>query len=54
MGGCLCGDVIKGLSIPSNCPFFGSKCTPSSPLGPCMVSSEGTCAAYYRYEIGAK
>jgi hydrogenase expression/formation protein HypD len=52
--GCLCGDVIKGLSVPNNCPFFASKCTPASPVGPCMVSSEGTCAAYYRYEIGAK
>lgn len=52
--GCLCGDVIRGLSLPSNCPFFGSKCTPASPVGPCMVSSEGTCAAYYRYETGVK
>lgn len=50
--GCLCGDVIKGLTIPSNCPFFAAKCTPASPVGPCMVSSEGTCAAYYRYAIG--
>ncbi|MGB9712932.1 MAG: hydrogenase formation protein HypD [Dissulfurimicrobium sp.] len=50
--GCLCGDIIKGLDIPSNCPFFASICTPVSPVGPCMVSSEGACAAYFRYETG--
>ena len=48
--GCRCGDVLKGLLIPPECPLFGSRCTPVSPVGPCMVSSEGSCAAYYKYE----
>jgi hydrogenase expression/formation protein HypD len=47
--GCRCGDVIKGLSKPADCPLYKTKCTPSNPVGPCMVSSEGTCAAYYKY-----
>ncbi len=47
--GCLCGVIIKGSALPSDCPLFGSACTPLHPVGPCMVSSEGTCAAYYRY-----
>ena len=47
--GCRCGDVLKGLLIPPECPLFGSRCTPASPVGPCMVSSEGSCAAYYKY-----
>jgi len=47
--GCLCGDVIKGKRTPSQCPFFARRCTPMSPVGPCMVSSEGTCAAAYKY-----
>jgi hydrogenase expression/formation protein HypD len=48
--GCRCGDVLKGLLIPPECPLFGARCTPSSPVGPCMVSSEGSCAAYFKYE----
>ncbi|MEJ2521113.1 MAG: hydrogenase formation protein HypD [Desulfuromonadales bacterium] len=47
--GCLCGAILKGQTIPPQCPLFGSRCTPSAPIGPCMVSSEGTCAAYYKY-----
>jgi len=47
--GCLCGAILKGQTIPPRCPLFGSRCTPSTPIGPCMVSSEGTCAAYYKY-----
>jgi hydrogenase expression/formation protein HypD len=47
--GCLCGDILKGQTVPPQCPLFGTRCTPSSPIGPCMVSSEGTCAAYYKY-----
>lgn len=47
--GCSCGDVLKGKRNPTQCPLFGKGCTPESPLGPCMVSSEGSCAAYYRY-----
>jgi len=48
--GCRCGDILKGRITPPECPFFGTKCNPSHPLGPCMVSSEGSCAAYYKYE----
>ncbi|WP_258360756.1 hydrogenase formation protein HypD [Moorella sulfitireducens (nom. illeg.)] len=47
--GCRCGSVLKGLSLPTQCPLFGRHCTPLRPVGPCMVSSEGSCAAYYRY-----
>lgn len=46
---CLCGDVIKGKRKPPECPMFAGACTPDTALGPCMVSSEGTCAAYYKY-----
>jgi hydrogenase expression/formation protein HypD len=48
--GCRCGDVLKGLLIPPECPLFGKRCRPVSPVGPCMVSSEGSCAAYFKYE----
>ena len=47
--GCLCGEVLQGVKIPPECPHFGRGCTPEGPIGPCMVSSEGSCAAYYRY-----
>jgi hydrogenase expression/formation protein HypD len=47
--GCRCGDVLKGLLHPPECPLFGNPCTPANPVGPCMVSSEGSCAARYRY-----
>ncbi len=47
--GCVCGDVIRGRVKPNECPLFGKSCTPESPVGPCMVSSEGTCASYYIY-----
>ena len=49
--GCRCGDVLKGLVEPTECPHFGKNCTPENPLGPCMVSSEGTCAAYYKFKL---
>jgi hydrogenase expression/formation protein HypD len=48
--GCRCGEVIQGKVKPMACPFFALKCTPLNPLGPCMVSSEGACASYYKYE----
>lgn len=48
--GCRCGDVLKGRIYPSECPLFSCLCTPLKPVGPCMVSSEGSCAAYYRYQ----
>jgi len=47
--GCMCGDVLKGAKTPLECPLFGAACTPEAPAGPCMVSSEGTCAAAYKY-----
>jgi hydrogenase expression/formation protein HypD len=47
--GCACGDVLRGVRTPLDCPLFRTACTPGSPVGACMVSSEGTCAAYYRY-----
>jgi hydrogenase expression/formation protein HypD len=47
--GCRCGDVLRGIMPPSECPLFRRVCTPENPVGPCMVSSEGSCAAYFRY-----
>lgn len=47
--GCACGEVLTGAKIPPECALFKTVCTPIDPVGPCMVSSEGTCAAYYRY-----
>lgn len=47
--GCLCGEILKGKKTPNECPLFDSRCTPANPVGPCMVSSEGTCAAYHKY-----
>ena len=47
--GCRCGEVIRGVLKPTECALYGKVCTPLNPMGPCMVSSEGTCAAYYRY-----
>lgn len=46
---CKCGDILAGRLLPTECPAFGKLCTPESPYGPCMVSSEGSCAAYYKY-----
>jgi hydrogenase expression/formation protein HypD len=48
--GCRCGEVLKGVIDPPECPLFGVSCTPSAAIGACMVSSEGTCAAWYRHE----
>ena len=48
--GCRCGDVITGRLQPQGCPLFGKACTPEDPVGPCMVSSEGACAAAYKYQ----
>ncbi len=47
--GCRCGEILKGRMQPPQCPLYGTACTPLQPVGPCMVSNEGTCAAYYRY-----
>jgi len=49
MGGCRCGEVLCGLIEPPECSLFGKKCTPQKPVGPCMVSSEGACAAWFKY-----
>ena len=46
---CRCGEVITGRLSPTDCPLFGRRCTPEEPVGPCMVSSEGACAAAYKY-----
>ncbi len=47
--GCICGEILKGLKTPAECPLFGKVCTPVDPAGACMVSGEGSCAAWYRY-----
>ncbi|SHJ08274.1 Hydrogenase maturation protein HypD [Malonomonas rubra DSM 5091] len=47
--GCLCGEILKGKVTPKDCPLFRTACTPENPVGACMVSSEGTCAAEYKY-----
>ncbi len=47
--GCSCGSVLKGIIQPVDCPLFSTTCTPRTPVGPCMVSSEGSCAAYFKY-----
>jgi hydrogenase expression/formation protein HypD len=51
---CISGQVLRGVSKPHECPAFGGRCTPERPLGATMVSSEGTCAAYYLYRRHAE
>jgi len=51
LAGCRCGDVLKGKMAPNQCPLFDKACTPATPVGPCMVSTEGGCAAYYKYQL---
>jgi hydrogenase expression/formation protein HypD len=48
--GCICGEVLRAVKTPRDCKLFRTVCTPANPVGPCMVSSEGSCAAYYLYE----
>ena len=48
--GCVCGEIMLGLKLPTDCPLFAERCTPRDPVGPCMVSTEGSCAAFYKYE----
>jgi len=50
---CACSMVLRGVKTPPECRLFGKRCTPETPIGPCMVSAEGTCAAYYKYARGA-
>jgi hydrogenase expression/formation protein HypD len=49
--GCACGQILIGTKTPPQCPLFKTVCTPIDPVGPCMVSTEGTCAAYYKYHV---
>lgn len=49
--GCQCGEILKGRKSPQHCPLFGKNCTPATPVGPCMVSTEGSCAAHFKYGI---
>ena len=46
---CACGAILRGVKKPTDCKIFGTVCTPDNPIGSCMVSSEGACAAYYTY-----
>ena len=50
--GCICGQVLTGQATPPECELFGTVCTPIQPIGPCMVSSEGTCQAWFKYKRG--
>ena len=52
--GCQCGNVLKGKKYPSDCGLFGKRCTPDSPIGPCMVSGEGSCNLAYKYDRGTQ
>ncbi|MCX6013227.1 MAG: hydrogenase formation protein HypD, partial [Chloroflexi bacterium] len=47
--GCICGEILRGVKTPLECKLFSNVCNPDQPVGPCMVSSEGTCSAYYLY-----
>ena len=47
--GCICGEILKGMKTPKDCKLFGTICNPQNPVGACMVSNEGACAAFYKY-----
>ena len=49
--GCSCGNILRGVNTPPQCRLFRKSCTPEPPVGPCMVSSEGSCATYYHYGV---
>lgn len=49
--GCICGSILRGRKTPPECSLFGNRCTPSNPIGACMVSGEGTCATYYKFRL---
>ena len=51
-GGCICGDILRGVKTPPDCSLFRLVCNPENPVGPCMVSSEGSCSACYQYGDG--
>jgi hydrogenase expression/formation protein HypD len=46
--GCMCGSILRGAATPPDCPLFRHACNPGNPIGPCMVSREGTCSTYYK------
>jgi hydrogenase expression/formation protein HypD len=50
--GCICGEILRGVKTPADCKLFAKACTPENPIGPCMVSAEGSCSAYYLYGGG--
>jgi hydrogenase expression/formation protein HypD len=50
---CICGDILKGKALPNQCILFNNVCSPENPIGPCMVSSEGACSAFYKYGVFA-
>jgi len=50
--GCICGEILRGVKTPADCALFGRACTPTRPIGPCMVSGEGACGAYFSYGDG--
>lgn len=50
--GCICGEILRGIKSPKECKLFKNICTPQKPIGPCMVSEEGTCANFYKYKRG--
>ena len=52
--GCSCGQILLGKRVPTDCPLFGTRCTPLNPIGPCMVSGEGTCLIWYKFKRGKK
>jgi hydrogenase expression/formation protein HypD len=52
--GCICGEVLRGVKTPADCRLFRKACTQENPIGPCMVSSEGSCSAYYLYGDGGE
>ena len=52
--GCLCGEILRGIKRPPDCRLFAKFCTPLNPYGPCMVSSEGTCTSWYKYQWKTK
>jgi len=47
--GCRCGEMLRGIAVSEDCPLFAKKCTPNTPIGPCMVSREGSCYIAHRY-----
>lgn len=48
---CLCGEILKGIKKPTQCQLFSKICNPANPIGPCMITREGTCSIYYKYSI---